>query len=797
MEQLCIAHIHPQTGAEQSAAEHCRAAAEYAGKLLSSAGLDETGYLAGLLHDMGKFTRQFEEYLRRRVAGDPTARRGSVNHTFAAVRFLLQRYHSPTFHSIDDAACEVLAYAVGAHHGQFDCIGPEGQSGFLHRLTKENICCEEAVENFLCQCADEAELDRRFRAAVQEINAIHAKLVKSAQDETEGRFLYSLLCRLVLSALIDADRRDTAAFSGVAQPAFPEDMSPVWSAQLLHLEEKLSQFPADTPINRSRQMISDQCRTFAARRGGIFRLCVPTGAGKTLSALRYALSHGMEFQKNRIFFIIPLLSVIEQNAGVIRSIISDESLILEHHSNLVREEHPANEMECLDPRELLMETWDAPIVITTLVQLLNTLFLGKTSSIRRFQALCGSILIFDEVQSLPRHMLSQFNLAVNFLTEVCGATVILCSATQPCFDTLAHPLHLSSPAEMVTLSPALRAPFCRTETLDRRIPGGYSAEALADFAHRHLTESLLLICNTKAQALALYHQLQGGAYELYHLSTSMCTAHRLETLGRIHEALREKRPVICVSTQLVEAGIDFSFAAVIRVLAGMDNIAQAAGRCNRSGDFGRICPVYIVNFRGEDLQNLPEIRASQQAAEVLLDRFRQNSAAFGDNLLSDAAVSCYYRLLFRGFKAQAADYPLKRPLDTTMIRLLSQNSDFGALSSIHKENRYWLNQAFATAGDHFQVFSQQTTDVLVPYGEGASLIAALCSQRARQDVSYCQSLLIQAKPYTVSLYDHQLRRLSENGGVQEYDLFRAVLPAFYDDSTGVTLEAGSSSFLEV
>ena len=132
-----------------------------------------------------------------------------------------------------------------------------------------------------------------------------------------------------------------------------------------------------------------------------------------------------------------------------------------------------------------------------------------------------------------------------------------------------------------------------------------------------------------------------------------------------------------------------------------------------------------------------------------------------------------------------------------MIRLLSQNSDFGALSSIHKENRYWLNQAFATAGDHFQVFSQQTTDVLVPYGEGASLIAALCSQRARQDVSYCQSLLIQAKPYTVSLYDHQLRRLSENGGVQEYDLFRAVLPAFYDDSTGVTLEAGSSSFLEV
>ena len=794
MGHSCIAHIHPETGAEQTAANHCRATAAFARKLLSSLGLGDTAYLAGLLHDMGKFTHRFEVYLRQSISGDPAAHRGSVNHTFAAVRFLLQRYHAPAYRSMEDVTCEVLSYAVGAHHGQFDCIGPDGSNGFLHRLTKEDICYEEALQNFLSQCADENELNQLFQTAVQEVSVFHSRLLKSASDETEGSFLYSLLCRLLLSALISADRCDTAAFFGVPlAPTFPENMSSFWERELHYMEEKLHQFPADTSINCSRRAISDQCRAFASRNGGIYRLSVPTGAGKTLSALRYALAHGATFCKKRIFFVIPLLSVIEQNSVVIREYLSNECPVLEHHSNILREEHPK---EQLDPRELLMEDWSAPVVITTLVQLLNTLFLGKTSSIRRFHSLTESILIIDEVQSLPRQMLSQFNLALNFLSEACGVTVILCSATQPCLERLPHALHLSEPPDLVPYSATTWEAFRRTEIIDHRKTGGYSAGELASFVRSHLSQSLLLICNTKAQAFTLYQALQGGAYELYHLSTSMCTAHRMDTLHRINEALHEKRPVICVSTQLVEAGIDFSFAVVVRILAGMDNIAQAAGRCNRNGDFCRICPVYIVNFQGEDLRNLKEILASQQAAKELLDRFKQNSSSFDDDLLSDTAITYYYRQLFRNFKDKAPDYPLP-DLSTTMIKLLSQNNDFCAFDPFRKNKRFWLNQAFATAGTHFQVFSNQTTDVLVPYREGNTIISALYSQRAKQDLAYCQELLTKAKPYTVSLYDHQLRRLGENGGLQNSGLFCAVLPDFYDDFIGIIPEAGENLFLEV
>lgn len=798
MTRSCIAHIRTEsdgTLSVQTATEHCRNTARLASASLASVHLTRMGYLAGLLHDMGKFTVRFEDYIRRSAAGEPT-RRGSVNHTFAGVRFLLTRYHSSTCRSLGDIACEVAAYGAGAHHGLFDCVGPDGTSGFLHRLEKEDICYEEARSNFLAQCAGEAELDALFGDAVQEVTALHQRLLRSAKGDMEGAFLYAMLCRLVLSAIIDADRQDTAQFMHhLSVPQFPEDLGPIWRDCLSFMEAKLSQFPDDTPIAHARRDISDRCRTAADCAGGIYRLSVPTGGGKTLATLRYALAHAATQGKRHIFFFIPLLSVIEQNAQVIRDYVNDDSLILEHHSNLVRSDDDTGE---LDPRELLAETWSAPIVISTLVQFLNTLFLGKTTAIRRMCSLTDSVLVFDEIQSVPRAMLSQFNLALNFLSEVCGATVVLCSATQPCLEVLPHPLHYAAQPDMVPASPELWSAFRRTKLIDCRGMGSFTPERLAEFAQtvQAQSRSLLIICNTKRQVKALYDLLRGGPVPTFHLSTAMCMAHRIDVLTQVNELLDAKQPVLCLSTQLVEAGIDFSFGAVIRVLAGMDNAAQAAGRCNRNGEFDWLCPVYLVELQGEDLSRLPEIQVAQTAARTLLASFAEDSAPFQRDLLSDASIRYYYRRLFFDMKRGAADYPLPQ-LDATLLDLLSSNNAFARHAPVRVEGRYYLNQAFATAGRAFQVFQDDTTDVLVPYQKGADLIAGLCSEKARRDQAYRKRLLEQAKPYTVSLYAYQERMLGEQGGLYSTEDLCILLPDYYDPQTGVSPQHGAAVFMEV
>ena len=226
-------------------------------------------------------------------------------------------------------------------------------------------------------------------------------------DDRAYAFGTGLLARLLLSAVIEGDRADTAAFmSGRTAPDRPTDMTPIWQGRLAYLEEKLKEFPCGTPVEKARRAISEQCRGFAAREPGIYRLNVPTGGGKTLASLRYALAHAMIYNRRRLFFASPLLSILEQNASVIRRFVGDDDLILEHHSNVVQTELHGEE---LDRRELLVQSWDAPIVVTTLVQLLNTMFDGKTTSVRRFWALCGSVIVIDEYEIIGLNLKSQLN----------------------------------------------------------------------------------------------------------------------------------------------------------------------------------------------------------------------------------------------------------------------------------------------------------------------------------------------------------------------------------------------------
>lgn len=776
----------------QTATEHCRSTAQYASGCLQGVGLSEAAYLAGLLHDAGKFKQEFQDYLLKNCGS-----RGAVNHTFAGCRMLLEHFHDGPSEDHEDVTCELLAYAVGAHHGQFDCVDENKKSGFLHRLRKQDIGYEESRENFLRCCADWSELEHRFESAHRELSPIYEKLLELAPEDDDAawdQMMFSIgqLARLLLSAVIEGDRRDTAEFMQALPPHHTSQLDErFWTKYLDHMEHKLRNFPQDSEIQRSRSRISDLCREAAERPGGIYRLHVPTGGGKTLSALRYALAHAAQWNKQRIIFVTPLLSILEQNAAVIRDFIGDDSIILEHHSNVVFTENSTDE---LDLRELAVESWNAPVIITTLVQLLNTMFLGETSSIRRYYALCNAVVVIDEVQTVPNHMLSLFNTALNFLSRICGTTFLLCSATQPCFDQAEHPLLLPEDSQLICQQEALWKPFRRT---DLRDAGARKLEDIPDFLMEVLqqTDSLLVICNKKSESEFLCQALSADRVRCFHLSSAMCMAHRRDVLARMEDALKEckktGRKVLCVSTQVMEAGVDISFGRVIRLAAGMDSIIQSAGRCNRHGESDTPAPVYILSCADENLGKLREIRDGKRVTLDLLHQFALNPDQFESDLSSDAAIRWYYQKLFQKQDPGYQQYPTAD--GHTLFQMLSSNGDFVDYDD-PEAAQYAMNQAFKTAGSIFRVLDDSTREVVVPYGSGEALISELAARHSFFTTKDLTDWVRRAKPYTVSLYEYQLNRLT--GGFAEYSGILVLNPEYYDLLTGVITKP-ESAFLEV
>lgn len=771
----------------QTVQAHLQGTAERARICLREVGLEHAAYLAGLIHDIGKMTETFQEYL----LGTESHVKGSVIHTFQGCRFLMGRFHrSDQLHDI--IAAELLAFAVGAHHGLFDCIDAAGRIGLKYREEKENIGYEEAVKVF-CGLTSPREIDRLFQLAAEEIGGIFTKIDENYAEDDEYYFAMGLLARMLLSAVIEGDRHDTAAFmNGTVFPAWPERMSELWAERLRHVEEKIAQFPMDTPIARARKNISDQCKQFAKERPGIYRLNVPTGGGKTLSSLRYALAHGERYNKKRIIFTAPLLSILEQNAKVIRTYVGDDKMILEHYSNVVQTEKTKEE---LDEKELMTQNWDAPIILTTMVQLLNTLFDGRTTSIRRFQALCDSVIVIDEVQTVPTKLLTMFNLAMRYLSEQCGATIILCSATQPCLERTSHPLK-EEPQDMVPYDEALWHVFERTELFPMEAA---RMDALPERIRGIMEEadSLLVVCNKKDEAAYLLEQTKSSEYISYHLSAAMCMQHRRDTVQAMQKALAEKKKLLCISTQVIEAGVDISFGRVLRLMAGMDSVVQCAGRCNRNGESKELCSVYLVDCTDEKLGMLEDIQRGKTATLALLEAYRNDPERFAYSLVSDASIRQYYLNYYSGMDQNAQDDPIKA-LQATIFDLMSINCKH-ADERCKGAEEYALHQAFGTAGKWFTVFDEDTIDVLTPYGTGKELISKLCDQRCQYDTGYRAELLKAAGDYSVSIYPYQKKQLEEAHGLISIceGSVLALAEEYYHEAIGITKEPKGQAFWEV
>lgn len=784
------AHIRNVDGKKyiQTVEEHCHGVAEIAAELLSDIGLEKTAYLAGMVHDLGKFSENFKNYIEKAADGEKV-QRGSVNHTFAGVRFLLEKHSDEQLSGFSDIVLEIIAYAVGAHHGLFDCVDDNNNNGFTKRIQKEGIDYLNAAQEFLKICCSKQDIEDLLKQSEKEFFPVFNEIEKLADNadakiqNTQITFYIGFLARLILSAIIEADRSDTSQFMNGYSEKTVKNISEIWINCIKNVEQKLSTMPLDKPINKTRAQISALCAEAGNLVSGIYRLNLPTGAGKTLTSLRYALHHALKHNKKRIIFTMPLLSIIEQNAGIIYDYIGNEDILLEHHSNVIETDETGE----LDKRELLVESWNVPIIITTMVQLLNTLFAGKTANIRRMQALCNSIIVIDEVQTVPDKMLSLFNLALNFLAKICNTTIILCSATQPCFEKTMYSLD-KSVKDLITLTKEQETVFKRVRL---EYKGEMDWEELADFAAGILEEnnSLLLVCNTKNEAAVMFNLLCSKIKDVkaFHISAGMCTAHRKETIKEMQEALENKQQkVLCVSTQVIEAGVDVSFARVIRLLAGMDNIVQATGRENRNREFDGLAPGYIVRLKGEVLKGLSEIEAAKNAAANLLVKYKNSPKIYDNDLMSAKAVNEYYKSLYENVKSGYHDFYIESVRDS-ILNLMSCNGNVDS-EKIPEYNKYFMHQALKTAGGLFTVFDESSIDIIVPYDRGTEIIQEVFAA-GNKDYEKLKRVLKEAKLYTVSLFKYQKIKLEEQGAL----IFAAnagvyiLQDGYYDELTGLNL----------
>lgn len=748
---MFTAHVNDQR--TESVAEHSLKVAERAAVYAKKLNLGITAKLQGLFHDLGKMCVDFDNYIN----GRNSMRRGEIDHAFAGAKYLSE-LADKTDDDLIKAAAGYISRTIISHHGLHDWLYDDGRSYFEYRISAGKRY-DEILENAhnIFTCENVSELLKSAAAEIEEYNKGLKRL--SSKNSMKYLFYCGLFERTLQSILIDADFTSTSNFMQNRETERFFDTDKVWKAAGVKLTEKYREFAKKSDkITARRMKISESCLKFADHRVGICRLIVPTGGGKTLSSLRFAVEQCKRFGKERIFYVAPFMSILEQNSDVIREIVGEENF-LEHYSDFAQS---FDDKEELSEYELRTDKWDSPVISTTLVQFLNSIFSNKTASVRRFHRLANSVIIIDEVQAIPIKCVNLFNLAMNYISSICGATVILCTATQPCFNNTAFPIEFDEDMEM---NPDFKEDFIhfhRTELISAFRAEQYTYEETADFCAQRFDENgnILIVVNTKKSAAAIYGLLsekyQNTDTEIIHLSTGMCPQHRRDAINNIKQKLKDEKPIICVTTQLIEAGVDISFKCVVRSLAGLDNAAQAAGRCNRNGEYP-LCSSYIINIMDEKLNNLHEIEQRQKAAK---------SVILGGNYsdyLDAAAMDEYFMRFYHDQKGELSFSVELDGFGTTLVDILCTNIQRNKTAKKLKPSERIGTHLLKTAGEKFNVIDNNTEAVLVPYNEEAErMIADLNSEISNSDVA---DILRRSQKFSVSLYSNQIDRLLENGAL--------------------------------
>lgn len=681
--------------------EHLYHVARKAGEFMQLIGGSEYGQAAGTLHDIGKYSKEFQ----RRLRGENL----SVNHAYAGALEALSEYGK--------AAGKIIAYAVAGHHAGL----PDGA---------------ELLKIGLTELCDYAAYAREI--TLPELSEKTAAITPASGSLEDIGLCISFFIRFLYSCLVDSDFLDTERamqqerFDARGGYANIKELNRRFGRRL---QARFSGAP-ETPLNMWRRKVRSDCEAAARQSPGLFTLTVPTGGGKTLSSLAFALGHAAHNDMKRVIYAIPYTSIIEQTARQFKEMLDSDN-VLEHHSSF---NPPDDEHEALR-QHLSAENWDAPVIVTTNVQFFESLFSNRSSRCRKLHNIANSVIILDEAQMLPKDYLLPCLRCLKELIINYKCSVVLCTATQP---AIARHIAYES-TEIVSDPVSLYNSLRRTQV---EFIGKVTQEALA--AQLKSCPQVLCIVNTRGQAASLTG-LMDGEEGLYHLSTRMYPKHRARVLEKIRRALAEQAPCRVVSTQLVECGVDVDFPTVYREMAGLDSIAQAAGRCNREGrqPVGR-----VLVFESEKAL-MGEFSRAADAARATLRRF--------DDMLAPSALTDYFEQLYSLGGADNLD-------KTGIMRALAA----GAVGQCFP---------FKTIAEHFRLIEDGNMQpVLIACTDNADLLKTL-------DFTVSPQGLARAlQPYTVNIYLNEFREL-EHAGLITYHAggMYAVLnnPDWYSPVTGL------------
>ena len=707
-----LAHL-TEDGRTQTILEHLKGTASLCSAFAAAFDAEAQGQLAGMAHDIGKYSAAFQ----RRLHGGP-----KVDHASAGAFECLKARQLPA------------AFVISGHHGGLPDGGGRGDAAgagtFWGRINR----------------ASQGKLED-YHAWQREFSLPHANIPAFAGKKLDGMFF----TRMLLSCLVDADYTDTGAFMGGSSypPASSSSMEELWR----RLETYVSGwFPPKGALNMQRCVILEQCISAGAQYGpGLFTLTVPTGGGKTVASLSFALAQAKARRMKRIVYVIPYTSIIEQTAQAFREILGDEN-VLEFHSGVQfdQQEDDASSPEAV-PLTRSVETWDVPVIVTTAVQFFESLYACQPSKCRKLHNLAQSVLIFDEAQMLPLPYLRPCVWAIAQLVRHYGASAVLCTATQPALDPIFQEFAPEIPIREIC--PMAEAHWESFRRVSFQQAGTLSWMDLA--ARLQQQEQVLCVVNTRRAAREVFRQLSGSGN--FHLSTLMYPAHRKRILDEIRRRLRDGLPCRVVSTSLIEAGVDVDFPAVYRELSGLDSILQAAGRCNREGKRPPEDSIVTI-FQGEDPP--PRLfETSIGAGKIVLDHCQDVS--------SRAAIHTYFSTLLdlKGAEAQDAHHIL--PL---------MESEFFP---------------FRTVAERFHLIESPTTTVYLPLEEGAGLVELLRSGQ------YSRTLYRRLGQYGVSVYPQHLAALEQAGALEHLEDGSVVLRdiGLYTQTTGLTLEPSGGNAL--
>jgi CRISPR-associated endonuclease/helicase Cas3 len=673
---------------------------------------EEWGRLAGLLHDLGKVQDSFQARLK--------GERVQVEHSSAGAALAFET---------NQELGTPLAFTIAGHHtGLANMAGSEaGQPAPLKKRLETGKQILDDVRRIVQSFVPDLEFP--------EVPSFLGPLQGSSQVETQRiRRQYEFWIRFMFSALVDSDRLDAADFG---QPEEKRERAGFDSLKILRgrLDQYIDSLVAAIPsgdllnrVNRARASILDSCCVASTQKQGIFSLTVPTGGGKTLSAMSFALSHAVFHGLRRVIVVIPYTSIIEQNAAVYRLALGKENVV-EHHSSLdpQRRIQEVGE-EISSDHEMACENWDAPVIVTTSVQFFETLFSNRASRCRKLHNVARSVIILDEVQTLPPGFLEPLLEAVQELVNSYGCSIVLSTATPPALVSrdggLRSGLKEVKPIikEAASLSASLKRVAYHWHPLDKP---PIVVEELAQELLEH--ERVLAVVHSRADArnIAIRIAELSKSKTVEHLSALMCPAHRIQTIGRIQQRLKASDPCRVVSTQLVEAGVDLDFPVVYRAMGGLDSIAQAAGRCNREGrmDTGDV-HVFLAESK-------PPTGTPRRGLEVT--RSMLYSVPGGLDMVNPSVFDEFFRALY-----------LAEDLDSKGIQALRQQFDF------------------ATVSDRFRLIEDGfTQSVVVQYGEGNKRLEQVNKLGPSKD------RLRGLQPFLVSVYPKAFAQLLDQGAIDE------------------------------